>query len=363
MASTLYDDLLSQNPVLRELNISPQWLQNALAESASPRELYDRITQLPQYKQRFQGARRIDGTVRWTEAEHIRRENDIRGLMRQYGVDPREYSTPASMIGFHESEQSLDEIRDRFEIWDYVKTGGQTIKETFYAYAGLKITDDDLFESVVDGAREQQLFTQYNANRAAMAFDYAGWITRATQVANQRVATELQRLQKTGALTGQAVQRVLSVDPAFGRQIMDVLYNNGGEGGGIAGSVNLQQLLFAYESAAIGAAAREAGLELPTKERLQEIKAAGVQREAAMKAYSEYGRDQNRLAAAVQRARGVGFSQGQFEAAEFLGSAQESRNLAAGVSYMAGAGRSQGGFRFTENQGRITQLGFNSYAA
>ncbi|MDQ3222950.1 MAG: hypothetical protein M3Q75_05675 [Gemmatimonadota bacterium] len=357
----LFDDLLTLNPVLRELNITPQWLQAALADSADTSELYSRIRQLPQYKQRFQGATRGDGTQRWTEAEHIAREDQIRGLLRKYGVDVnKEYATPASLIGFHESEQALDEIRDRLEVWDYVKTAGQTIRETFYVYAGLKIDNDDVYEAVVDGAREQALFNDYNTNRAAMSFDYPGWITRATQTANQRVATELQRLQTTGALTGQAVQRILSVDPGFGRQIMDVLYL-GGEQGGVAGTLDLQTLLSAYESAAIGAAARESGLELPTKERLGEIRAAGVQREAAIKTYREYGRDQNRLSAAVMRARGVGFGQKEFEDAEFLGNATQSRNLSSGIGYMEAAGKTQGSFRFREDAGRITQMGFTRF--
>ena len=355
----LFDDLLAQNPVLRELNLSASWLQNAVAESASPRELYNRITMLPQYKQRFQGARRSDGTIRWSEAEHIRRENEIRGLLRQYGKEA-EYLTPASMIGFHESEKSLDEIRDNLEIWQYVQTGGTTIKETFYVYAGLNLQDDDLYESVVDPSREQALFNEYNAKRAAMAFDYPGWITRATEVANQRVATELQTLQRQGALTGQAVQRILSVDPTFARQMMDVLYT-GGQMGGHAGTLDLQTLMSAYEFSAIGAAAREAGLELPTKERLFEIRAAGTDRAAAIKGYREYGRDQNRLAAAVMRARGVGFGVQQFESAEFLGNAEDSRNLRAGLGYMDAAGKTQGQFRFREDQGRITQMGFSKY--
>jgi hypothetical protein len=254
-----------------------------------------------------------------------------------------------------------DVVNDRLEIWDYVKSAGQRVKETFYVYAGMSITDDDLFEAVVDGGREQQLYSQYNQEKAAQAFDYPGWIGRAYQVANTRVATELDRLQKSGALTAQAVQRILSVDPNFGRQMMDMIYTGGDPRGGHAGTLDLQTLINAYEFSAIGAAALEGGLVLPTRERLFEIRAAGVEREQAMKAYRDYGRDKNKLAAAVARARGLNFGQTQFEQAEFLGNSAQARNLTAGINYMEAAGKGSGQFRFTEDKGRITQLGFTKY--
>ena len=127
------------------------------------------------------------------------------------------------------------------------------------------------------------------------------------------------------------------------------------------GSLPLQGLLEAYRFAAIGAAASEAGLVLPTKERLQEIRAAGVESQAAISAYREFGRDHTRLSAAVKRARGVGFGQSQFEQAEFLGNAEQSRNLSSGIAYMEARGQGTGSFRFTEDKGRITQMGFSRY--
>jgi hypothetical protein len=357
----LWAQLQEMYPALRELNFTQAWLQNAIADSSDPAELAARVRQTSQYRQRFQGMYRSDGTQRWTEAEHIRREAEIRTVLRNHGVDvDREYRDPVSLIGFHEAEMAPNVLNDRLEIWDYVKTSGQRVKEAGYAYAGLSITDDDLFEAVVDGAREQRLVDDYNRSKASLAFDYPGFIGRAYQLANTRVADELTRLQKSGALTGQAVQRILSIDPEFGRTIMDAIYT-GGQPGGTAGALDLQTLLNAYEFSAIGAAALEGGLVLPTRERLFEIRAAGVEREQAMKAYREYGRDQNKLAAAVQRARGLSFGQNQFEAAEFLGNAGEARNLTSGLNYMEAAGKSSGSFRFSEDKGRITQLGFTSY--
>jgi hypothetical protein len=356
----LFAELQELHPWLRDLGLTTQWLQQAVAESPSAAELTARIRATPQYKKRFQGITRTDGTQRWTEAQHVQREDQIRNLLRQYGVNVQnEYRTPQSLVAFHESEMALDEVRDRLEIWQFVKTSGQTVKDAFYVYAGLSLKDDDLFEALVDGGREQELFRQYNAGRAALAPDYAGFITRATQVGNQRVASELQNLQRRGVLTGQAVQRILSIDPNFARQMMDAIYTGGDPTPGKAGALDLQHLLSSYEFASIGAAAKEAGLALPTRERLAEIRAAGVDRARAMEGYRNFGRDRTRLASAIQRARGVAFGQTQFEQAEFLGNAAQARNLQSGIQYMEAAGKTQGSFRFTEDRGRLTQRGLS----
>lgn len=358
----LFDDLQELQPWMRQLNISPRWLQNAIAESPTAAELTARIRATQQYRRRFQGIMRVDGTRRWTEAEHLQREQQIRNLLRQYGhnVTTGVFNTPQGLIGFHETEMSLDELRDRLEIWDYVRTGGQRIKETFFVYADLEISDDDLFEAAVDPARELELFRGYNSRRAAQAFDYRGFIRRAARVGNNRVRNALQQMQRTGTLTGQAVQRILSIDPAFAEQMIDSIFTGGGVRGE-GGTLDLQSLLTAFELTAIGAAAQNAGLELPTKERLQEIRAAGVERATAIQRFQEFGRDRTQLAAAVKRARGVQFGQRQFEEAVFLGNAQQQRNLQAGIAFQQARGREEGTFRFAEEGGRIKQLGFTRF--
>jgi hypothetical protein len=63
----------------------------------------------------------------------------------------------------------------------------------------------------------------------------------------------------------------------------------------------------------------------------------------------------------VQRARGTGFGQREFEEAEFLGNAGRAQDLEQGFAYMEGIGRDQGNFRFTEQGGRISQRGFSNY--
>lgn len=358
----LFDEMKQIFPWIEEIGLSPAWFQNTAATSASSAEIVAQIRSTPQYKMRFPGLSRADSTLRMTEAQYIQQETAYRQLLQQYGFDvAKDYKTPATLIGFFEGEIAPSELQDRLSVFKQVQEGGQRIKDSFYVYAGLNISDDDLYEAIVDPAAEQNLKSQYNQAVAAQPFDYATWISRATYVGLHNVANQLSRLQGQGAVTAEAVQRIQSMDPQFAQQIMDVLYT-GGDLSGQGGTLSLQELLDSFEFAAIGAAAQNAGLELPTRERLSEIRAAGVERSKAISAYQEFGRQQGSLTAAIERARGTAFGQREFEAATFLGDASAARDLEAGLQYQEAASKQQGAFRFDQdNRGRFRQAGFTNY--
>jgi len=362
---SVYTDLLAQNPWLSQFNLSPERLQELVATSSGASELLGKLREEPAVKQRTQAMYRQDGSLRFeSEGELFRWEDQVRSLLRQSGVNVDvEYATPQSLIGFAESEKSPDELRDNLQVWNAVKGSGDRAREIFYTYAGLSPSDDDLFEALVDPAREQGLFNEYNANVAAMSSGpaaWAAWITRATQAGLSRVAKVLTDAQTHKATKGAAVQRVIEIDPAFARQIMDAIYSGGDPRGGRGGGISLQEMLDAFEFMAIGAAATESGLVLPTKARLQEIRAAGVERNRAIEGYQLFGARQAQLSAAVERARGTTFGVQQFEEASFFGNAASRRALESGEAYMAAAGRDVGTFRFSEQNGRISQLGLTS---
>jgi hypothetical protein len=362
--ASLVNDLRLYFPWIDDVGISPAWLQETAATAASSSEIVQKIRQLPQYKARFPGLTRGDGTLRMNEAQYISQENSYRTLLKQYGFDTNnEFKSPSSLLGFFDGEIAPDELRDRLAVYKQVQEGGQRIKDAFYVYAGLDLTDDDLYEAIVDPAAEQNLRNKYNQAVAGQSFDYTTWITRATQVGLRNVATELEKLKKRGALTADAVSKIQSVSPDFARQIMDAIYT-GGERGGQAGSLNLQELLDSFQFAAVGAAAQNAGLSLPTKERLAAIRAAGIDQAKMIQGYQQFGQNKEVFNAAIQRARGTErFGVLGFEKAMFLGDADAMRQWEAGLTYMESAGKTQGQFRFDENrQGRFQQKGL-SYAA
>lgn len=358
----LYADLLADFPWLKSVGITPARIQQLVATSAGTSELYTKMTNEPQWRARFAGNYRQDGSLRMSPAEYLNWESNVRTLLRQAGVDvDTEYATPTSLIGFAESEQSPDELRTRLQVWQQVKQSGERVREAFYVYAGLSPTDDDLFEAAVDPAREQELASTYNAAVAAQASGpdaWKDWITRATEVGLQRVAKVLTDAQTQGTTTGAAIQRVMNTDAGFARQIMDVIYTGGDPTPGKAGSLSLDELLDAFEFMAVGAAATEAGLEMPTLDRLAEIRSAGVEKAKMIAGYTAFGQNRGTLTAAVERARGTSFTQTDFEKAQFFGDAEAANALNAGQNYTEASGRSSGGFRFGEQAGRIVQSGF-----
>lgn len=353
-AAALLDQIRASFPWIDAIGLSPEFFRELVANAASGAEIITTLRQAPQYRARFGGLWRQDGSVRMTEAEYLSRETDYRSVLRQFGFADQ-YQDPQALRAFFESEQDPNELRDRLTVYRGVQTNGQAVRDAFYVYAGIRVTDDDLYQAVVDPSAAGRITQQYDESLARNPFDYSTWITRATEVGLERVSTTLRDLQRTGAVTGTAVQQIQRVDPNFARQVMDVVYGGGTE------QMNLQELLASFEYAAIGAAARNAGLELPNRERVAEIRAAGIDRSAAQRAYVEYGMNRGAYDAASQRTGGGGFNQDEFERAAFLGDAGAAGELRDAMSREDAAGRSSGTFRFEQDRfGRLNQQGLRT---
>ena len=355
IASNFYAELRASFPWLDSIGLDPSWFQDAIATSSGSAEILTKMRATTQYKARFPGLTRSDGTLRMNEAQYLARETDYRTLLRQYGYDLQDYATPATLVGLFASEQDPNEFQQRLQTWSDVERSSQAKKDAFYVYAGIDLTTDDLYQATVDPAAAQNLSNEYNRATAAGTFNYETFITRATEVGNRRVADVLTSMSKTGQVTGAAVQAVINVDPGFARQIMDLIYTGGS--GNVTSALGLEDLLSSFEYAAIGSAATEAGLTLPTRERVAEIRQAGVERRQAADAYLAYGQRQGEISASVQRAGYDEFTQSDFEEAQFLGSGVQTRELNAGLAREQAAGKGAGEFRFKEDNDRLQQGG------
>ena len=352
----LVDDLRQMFPWLDQVGLDPTFFQELAATSASADEVVSKLRQAPQYKARFPGLWRQDGSLRMNESQYLAREQDFRTVLRQYGYNDQ-YTDAQSLVGFFDNELDPNELRDRLGTYRSIQESAPGIKDTFYVYAGLNVTDDDLYQAAVDPAAAQRLQDQYNARTAASSFDYETWITRATERGLQRVSETLGQLRTNGALTGTAVQAILRTDPEFARTVMDAIYTNAGQAE--TQPLALTELLSAFEYAAIGAAAKQAGLDLPTKERVAMIRQAGIDRARATSVYTQYGQQASAIDDAVRRVSGTGFDQQQFEDASFLGSAQQAGRLNAGLARESAAGKGSGQFGFDRtSDGKIVQYGF-----
>lgn len=348
-------------PWLAQLGLGTSFFQELLATSASDSEVLANLRNTTQYKQRFPGLYRSDGSMRMNEAEYLSREGDYRQLLQQYGFGDRfDQSNPASLVGLFDGDIDPNELKQRLQTYQSIETGGQAQKDAFYVYAGMNVSTDDLYSALVDPAAAQRLTDEYNANIAKSQFDYTTWISRATQVGLDRVAKTLGDLQTRGAVTGDAIQNVLRTDPNFARQIMDALYHGGNPTGG--DYLNLEELLQSFEYAAIGSAATQAGLSLPDRARIAEIRSAGIDRARATQLYSQYGANSGVYGEAVRRSGNGAFDQSAFENAAFLGNSADQTRLAVGLAREDAAGKSQGFTRFDEDgSGRLNQRGLRGY--
>jgi hypothetical protein len=345
------NDLVSQLrflfPWFDEIGMSPEWFQELAATSSTPEEVVLRLRQEPAYRRRFPGLWREDGSLRMSEAEYLQSEKNKRQLLRQYGFNEADYDTPSKLAGFFEAEVDDNELQERLDTYARLRDGSQAVRDAFYVYAGLDVSVDDLFEATVNKDFEAQLSGAYR-ERLAAGFDYETFITRATERAGARVAELVSRQDNT--LT---IQNIPS-DPAVSRQILDVLYSTGNTGGQ---TLSLQELLASYEEAVIGAAAAGAGLGIPTKDRVAQIRAAGIERARAQQAYLEFGRRAGSLGAAGQRI-GEDVNRTRFEDAAFFGSASATRALEMASAAEKAAGAAGGSFRFGESRsGALFQRG------
>lgn len=348
----ILDELRGMFPWLSDIGIDPKWFQEVAAETGGNADAaLVRFRELPQYRQRFPGLWRKDGSLRMNEAQYIATENSYRTLLRQSGISDDQFKQPGDLLGLFESEIDPNELSQRLGIWRNVKAASQPVKDAFYVYAGIDLSDDDLFEAAIDPRMASRISGAYVENVSGQNFNYEQFIDRVTEVAGQRAARLVQMSDNT--LT------VNTHDPGRARQVLDLLYTDGGSG--TSQPVNLEELLASYEEALLGAAASNAGLEIPTKERVGELRIAGVQRAQAQQAYLQYALQGGGLSAASERIGRGRIDQTSFENAVFFGRADEARSLRDATLAEEAAGERQGQFRFDQDQtGRFVQRGMTT---
>jgi hypothetical protein len=331
-----------------------------VAGAASDAEVVAQIRQLPQYKARFPALYRADGTMRMTEAEYISTEDAYRKAAKRFGRPDTELDSPNDFKSLIENEVDPNEFTDRLKTYDAVKQGGQDMIDAFYVYAGMRVGVDDLYQMVVDPTFADKMTTDYNQRVAAQPFDYETWVTRATEAGLSRVASQLTELERQGVITGDVIQKVTQTDSKFARQIVDALYHEGAPTDPTK-YLNLNELMSAFEEAALGAAAKGVGLEMPDKARVAELRAAGIDRAKARSAYSDFATYKNQYAGMVERlTQGAQtFGQSDFENAALLGKGDARSLLEKATAQEKSYGQSTGGVNFSQDKsGRFQQRGF-----
>lgn len=332
-------------------------VEEAIRDDETWEQVYARVTQSTPYKRMFAGMLDSRGVRRFaSEREYLNTIDDYRNVLRQYGVFDPTNDDSADYAGLVAQGILPQELERRFQVYKQLEEGSQDLIDSFYVYSGLEITVDDLYRSVTSTEYRTAMESAYNQTIAGKKLNYEAFITRATKRGIQRTVEALQRMRTLGLLTGAVVAEMQSIDPDFARQMMGALFRDSGATGT---QLSVSELVTAFEYAMIGSAASEEGLAMPTKERIAELRQAGVDRSRAIQGYGRYAAQRNLLEAAAARSN-IDFDQSMFEEAVFLARGGASRDLSRILGREAAFGQAGGNFqqRMTDD-GRLEQVGRN----
>lgn len=338
--------LLAAHPWLEQLGIQQQLLQWTI-DGFDGEAIVGLVRETPQWKAMFPGIRREDGTLRMKESDYLRVRDAYRTLI--FNFTGRELNNPADFTGLFERNISPAELEERLQIWDIVQRDGGEIRSAFYVYAGMRLSDEDLYRYIVDREARQNFDAEYTTRAAQQQLTYDLFITRATEVGIQQVVDDLIELRRQGVATDEAIRRVQDLDPNVARQLMDVLYHGGRPDGG--DYLALNELTRAFELAMIGSAATQQGFALPTEERVRAFRQAGIDRAKALEEYGRFAANQRLIEGMVARAGGGRFSQADWEQAVFLRSGPENELLRRAQRQEDSLGMTPGGPSFTIGTG------------
>lgn len=351
-AESVVAGLNASFPWLEALGLTDPLISFLIENDRSTDEIVSWIRSTNQWQTQFVGIRRPDGTLRMREAEYMETRDSYRELLRQYGDPNYDYSSPEDFRSLFENDISTQEFGQRLELFDTLRRGPSDIRAAFFVYAGISLSDEDLYAYIVDPSRRADLDAAYNAQTSAQTLDYDTYIDRATSMGLDAVQRAVGNLRDAGVDTTGLENSILNMDQDEARNFVDLL-NTGGTPGA---ALQLSELVAAFEIAAIGSAALGHGLLMASSDRIQEFRAAGVTRAQALQAYGDFARDRSALEAMVGRVRATGFSQSDFENATFLGSAEEESTLRAAVAQEQARSATVGAAAFDRDEfGRIRQ--------
>jgi hypothetical protein len=350
----LLDDIRSQYAWLEVVGLE-QFVIDVIRDGATVDEALAKVRQTPQYKARFPAMIAADGRRRFsTEAAYLAEEQSYRQVMIDFGVFDPYQDSPVDYMAFFDSSIAPEQLRQRFTMYRALEEGSQDLRDAMYVYAGLDVSVDDLFQAVVSPEFRQQMISTYDEAVALQNLDYETFITRATERGLQRVTETLRNMQTLGLVTGQAVSQMLSIDPNFAREMMGAIFQSGTPD---TRTLGVEELMAAFDYAMLGSAATEAGFQLPTRERIAEFRAAGVDRARALRGFSEAALRRAGLEGMAARFNQGGVSQEVLEGAFVLGEARAASDVTRLFELERSLGRTGGGFTRRLEGDRVVQVG------
>jgi hypothetical protein len=356
----LADDIRAVFPWAAEIGLL-EWLDTQIKDGNDYTTIYENLRQTPQYRATFPGM--MDPTTGQrrfaTEAEYLNTVKDYRDILKTYGRYNPATDNPNDYVGFMEYGIDPNELQNRFQIYREIEVGSQDIRDAFYIFGGLDVTVDDLYRAVVDpgyGATVQQAYDQ---SVAGSTLDYATFIARSTERAISNAADQLQVWVDSGVITaGQRMQALSGLDGQAAAQLMGAIANVPAGPNGPATTMSYDQLQRSFEYALLSSAATEQGLAMPSVDRLEEFRSAGIDRQKALQAYGQYSGSKGLIKSMAARARVGAIGQSGFEEADLLNRGSAVNKLNRAYAEETALGQAGGGFNTQlSGSGKLEQKG------
>ena len=361
----LLDDIRMVMPWVEEIGLLG-FVEDLIKSDAGASEIYEKIRQTPQYKKIFPGMMdQTTGQRRFSsEAEYLSTVKDYRDVLQAFGRYNPATDNPNDYVAFMEHGIDPNELQSRFQIYREIEVGSQDIRDAFYIFAGLDVSVDDLYQAVVDPGFGAQVQAAYDQSVATSVLDYRTFIARSTERAMMNAADQLQTWVDAGVITSnQRMQALSSLTGESAAQLMGAIANRPAvvddEGNVVSPATTMpfDQLQRAFEYAMLSSAATEQGLMMPSVDRLEEFRSAGVDRQRALQAYGQYAGSQGLLKAMAARARVGSIGQSTFEEANLLGRGGAQRLINRAYAEEEALGKAAGGFNTQLAGNRLEQRG------
>lgn len=332
-------------------------------DDASSEEILAEIRGTAEWRAKFPNFYRDDGiTLRFSggEASYLNHIDELRGVMREFGMYNEAEDAPENYIGLLEYDIDPNEFRDRLVTYKSLENGTQYLRDAFYIYAGLDVSVDDMYRAVVDPGYKEQMVSTYEKESRENPPDYATWVDRMGDVALRDLQAGVNEAVDQGIIPPGAAADVIMIKKDVAKQYIDLLYTNGQMGGSGEPTAGAEPISFdalnrAFQYAMLASAASEQGLRLPDKARLQEFVQAGVSRANAVRAYGQYAQNKYGLAGMAERAGIQTIDQTMWEEATLLMQGRESALIDKAMDRERSLSRQGGGFSSRMEGSRVTQ--------
>lgn len=321
--------------------------------------LLAKIRNTPQWKATFPAIKDDQGRMRFkNENDYITRVQDYQGVLRDAGMLNEATENPLDYAALIERGIDHTELASRINEYQTLSEHSVGVRAAFRVYANMDVSNDQLYQAIVDPEASEALIEEYNRNILSADFSYEDFVARATDFSLQAALETISKMEIDGTVPAGTVARIRGLDTDQAQALVEALYLGDSADGDAF--LDLDEIVQSVQYALIGGAAEEQGLVAPSLERVKEIRSAGITRAKALTAYGQYANQGDLMNSMISRTNMTSdrFTQQDFEEARFLARPEETDLLVRGVQAEQSLAAPSGQFSVAGGRGgRLVQPG------